>query len=223
MLARSKPSLASASPVTGGQHGEIAGREQRRQQREGGEAVERRRRVEAFERQHGEAERAVARFADHVAVPVLRLQEAGEPAPPLAQERGERGRRVGVGEGAAEDSHLGALAARARLAVQAVDEFVILDQAARIEAADLAHRVGAEGGEGAGDQQQRIRARTRRSGRGNCGYIRSAGTSATPWRARRRDSAAPTRRRRRRARDPRRRRGGFRRSRRGRAGCRRRR
>ena len=73
--------------------------ESRRQQRERGEAIERRRGVEAFERQHGEAQRAVARRADHVAVPILRLQEAREPAPPLAQERRQARGRVGRGEG----------------------------------------------------------------------------------------------------------------------------
>ena len=96
------------------EYAQPAGRGKRRQQREGGQPVQRRRRVEAFERQHGEAERAIARFADHVAVPVLRLQEAGEPAPPLPEKGRDRGRRVGVGEGPAENPHFRGLAARQR-------------------------------------------------------------------------------------------------------------
>src|SRR5664279_4167163 len=92
--------------------------------------------------------------ANHGAIPVLRLQEAAEPAAPLAQEGADASRRLGSRLGAAEDAKAPVEPAVDRVATHAVDELVVFDEAGRIEAADADHRAAPKAREGARDEEQ---------------------------------------------------------------------
>ena len=100
----------------------------------------------------------VPAIADHVAVPVLRLQEACEPAPALAQKRGHTGRRVRAGPAGAQHFGVPGLPRHCGVAQQAVDQLVILHQAIRVETAHLNHGRPPEAGERAANQQQPVSA-----------------------------------------------------------------
>ena len=86
------------------QRAELAADQEHREQGRTGQSVDRLQRVDRLDRHHRQSERAKARRADHVAIPVLRLQEAGEPAPPLPEERAEIRRRVGNRRGRGRES-----------------------------------------------------------------------------------------------------------------------
>ena len=126
------------------------------QNRERRQPVNRLQRVERLDRQHRGAEPAVPPRPHHISVPMLRLQEPTEPAPPLPQERHRAGRRIGPRERAADDANGPVTLMVDRMAVQPVDQLIILDHAIGIEPADLDHRRAPERRERARNQQQAV-------------------------------------------------------------------
>ncbi len=87
---------------------------------------------------------------------MLRLEEAAEPAPALAQEGERAGGRVGAAKRGADDAHRPVEPGVDGVAMEPVDQLVILDHALGIEAADRDHRLAPEPGERARDQEQAV-------------------------------------------------------------------
>ena len=98
----------------------------------------------------------MSRVADHRPIPVLRLQEAAEPAPPLAQKGADAARRFGACLRLPEDAKAPLEAVSDGVAAHAVNKLVVLDQAGRIETADVDKRAAPEARERAGDEEQAL-------------------------------------------------------------------
>src|ERR1700727_2894226 len=114
----------------------MAAKEKGEQQEESSQSIQRLHRVESLDWQHQRAEQTVTPVADHAAIPVLRLQKAGEPAPPLTQKTGQCAWRIGARLGAADHAHIPVQTAIEGVAAQPVNQLIVLDQAIRIDAAD---------------------------------------------------------------------------------------
>ena len=102
---------------------------------------------------------AVAAAADHVAVPVLGLQEPAEPAAPLSQEGTDGRGCVGAGACAADDRRVPVKAVQDAIASEAMDQFVVFDEAVRVEAAHQHHGTAPESRKGPRYEQQAMQLR----------------------------------------------------------------
>ena len=89
------------------------------------------------------------------------VQEPTEPAPPLTQQRRHRSRRLGAGLRVAEDAEAPIQAALTGVAVHAMDQLVVLDEADVIEPADIDDGAPPKPRKSPGDQLQAVDAHPR--------------------------------------------------------------